>query len=926
MKKLFSFRSSAQNNEKGCGDAPVGSNGGSTDQGSRKSLNSSGNAKNLFSRPKTNEPRNQNTDPNSLLQRSRSFSSSSVFRGSVLGERTWNILVIVVVVVVMLKGSHDSSINTAHSTTPVPLRCGLARLAHVSNKVLDLYIDGEQDDGLKNSKTESSFVKSSSSNENAKGWRPPRVRSTGVASPTGVCGERVRSFSFREVKDACNQFPTRNLMRNELGCENKQELAGNVVERLSEVFPQEMRTKSWDFDVETPITVEDALVGYLNSHHDSNSDEVMQKTCLSDTISGTKRFCHGKDASCLQKLNHFLEDECTYIACMEEDDNELHRKVKEAEEKVLMLSKEHEQESIVQYCVPSVSELLQTIRDISEERRSLALDVLGQLQFRIAERTSAKEALRVAKAELDSQVQRLEKEKKELQLGLEKELDRRSSDWSSKLGKYHLEEQRLRERVRELAEQNVFLQREVSSLKGREVESISRMRHLEQQLKEMTESSQEAKKKNQDLQLTVSELQEQYQVADTYMDCMQRNYKNIENEKRELQKGVVRLQRTCSEQEKDYRWFAEGLNEELGRMDLSKNHDDHMHKLRVEQMRLTGMEQVLRREVETSRLEIESLRHENVNLLVHLWGAGSDGGSSSYKLDQELRDRLDSVQNQGLSLIHESNHLCEKLLDFIKQNKIQLVDNMPNVDNDLQLEARKHGLNGYFILELDVKMQNLSRGLENFTRSLKMVSLVLDEKPKLISEFQHRGETNGGSMKLISQSLEEDVNLRLEETLVTSLLREKLLTKQLELDQLQAELATTVAGREILKHEVQVALDALSCMSLKMKDLELQMLQKDESIKQLRSELQECTKELTFTKDVLPKVSKERDVMWEEVKQYSEKNMLLNSELKLLKKEKETLEEDILMKEGQITILKDSLGNKPFNIFYKPNSRPELAE
>ncbi|KAK9081763.1 hypothetical protein Syun_031209 [Stephania yunnanensis] len=702
-----------------------------------------------------------------------------------------------------------SSESTSHSTTPVPLRCGSARLAHVSNKVLDLYIDGEQHEDRRNLKPKTSSFKTSSANENVKGWRPPRVRSTAPGSPTGLSEERPRSKSFREVKET--HFSTRNLMRNKLGHENPQELAKSVVERLSE-------------------------------------------------------------------------------------------------------------ESVTQDSGFSVSELLQTIRDLSEERKQLALDVLAQLHFRIAERTSSKEALRFARDEFDSRAQRSEKEKNELRLVLEKELDRRSNDSSFKLGKCHLEEQRLRDRVRELAEQNVSLQREVSSLKGREVESSSRTVHLEQQLKEMTDRLQEANKENQDLQQSVSELQEQYKGAATDMDCMRSSYKNKENENRELQKVVVRLQRTCSEQEKSINGLRQGLNEEIGKMSPTGNHDDHMHKLQMEQMRLTGVEQVLRKEVETYRIELESLRHENINLLGRLQSIGSDGGSSFYKLDQELHARVDYLQNQGLSLMNESKLLCEKLLEFIKQNRNQLTDNVPSVDNDTQ-EARRNGLNGYFMLESDMKIQNLKKGLENLTRSLKMGSAVLNEKAKLISEFQSQCTPNDGSRKLTGQASEVDVDLRLkEEILVTSLLREKQFSKQLEVDQLQAELATTVMGQEILRHEVQGALDALSCVSHKMKDLELQMLRKDESIKQLRNDLQECSKELIFTKDILGKVSEERDLMWEKVKKYSEENMLLKSELKSEKKKKEELEEQVLVKDGQLAMLTESLRNEPFSILYQPDS------
>lgn len=82
-------------------------------------------------------------------------------------------------------------------------------------------------------------------------------------------------------------------------------------------------------------------------------------------------------------------------------------------------------------------------------------------------------------------------------------------------------------------------------------------------------------------------------------------------------------------------------------------------------------------------------------------------------------------------------------------------------------------------------------------------------------------------------------------------------------------------------------------------------------------------KEITVVKGILLKVSQERDMLWEEVKHYSENNMLLNSENNLLKKKIETLDEDILLKEGQITILKDTLG-KPIDLLSSPGSTREF--
>ncbi|KAF3644593.1 hypothetical protein FXO37_21375 [Capsicum annuum] len=142
----------------------------------------------------------------------------------------------------------------------------------------------------------------------------------------------------------------------------------------------------------------------------------------------------------------------------------------------------------------------------------------------------------------------------------------------------------------------------------------------------------------------------------------------------------------------------------------------------------------------------------------------------------------------------------------------------------------------------------------------------------------------------------------------------------MDIKQLQADLAVTIRGNEILKYKVQNVLVALSHASPKLKYLELQ----DENINQSTNDLQECMKELGIVKAILPKVFQEREFMWEEVKSYSEINMLLNYKINMLKKKVDTLDEDFLMKKGQITILKDSIG-KPFDLLASPDYLLELC-
>lgn len=79
---------------------------------------------------------------------------------------------------------------------------------------------------------------------------------------------------------------------------------------------------------------------------------------------------------------------------------------------------------------------------------------------------------------------------------------------------------------------------------------------------------------------------------------------------------------------------------------------------------------------------------------------------------------------------------------------------------------------------------------------------------------------------LVKHSFYTQEKLRSElraEVLLTSLLRERLYSKELDIEQLQAEQGASVRGNDILRCEVQNALDTVSCVTHKMKDLEIQV-------------------------------------------------------------------------------------------------------
>ncbi|PHU01655.1 hypothetical protein BC332_31442 [Capsicum chinense] len=173
--------------------------------------------------------------------------------------------------------------------------------------------------------------------------------------------------------------------------------------------------------------------------------------------------------------------------------------------------------------------------------------------------------------------------------------------------------------------------------------------------------------------------------------------------------------------------------------------------------------------------------------------------------------------------------------------------------------------------------------LDDLSKRIEQVSEENQNLRQKLTQLQAEYRVNQDNRDYVRENYQEKVKELKSETLLTTVLREKLYSKEMDIKQLQADLAATIRGNNILKREVQNALDALCCATPNLNYLELQ----DENINQLTNDLQECMKELGIVKGILPKVFQERDFMWEEVKSYSEMNMLLNYEINILKKKGE---------------------------------------
>ncbi|XP_056862328.1 uncharacterized protein LOC130510014 [Raphanus sativus] len=397
-------------------------------------------------------------------------------------------------------------------------------------------------------------------------------------------------------------------------------------------------------------------------------------------------------------------------------EGELEKKYKEAEKRVNLLSQEQKLLSDSDFDVSSL---------VDDERVGLALEVLTLLRSQIDERASAKEEIKRAKTVSELHIKRLEKEKNELQFELEKEIDRRSVEWTSKLESFQMEEKRLRERVRELPEHNVSLQREVSTFHEKETERIVMMRNMEEKFNELSETAEERHQENVYLTQNLSKLQESYTGATEEIDYVRREFEEKEMECKVLHKSVTRLLRTCGEQEKT----IQGLRDSFSEEPKKQPSEDMVKKLQMEQIRLTGVEFSLRKEVESMKLEADSLRVENACLR-------SYDTMTSFKLDNEMKMCVCLLQDQGVLMLSESTQLCYKLLKFIKE---RLSEEMVN------------GLSEQFLIESEMNVHGIRCGTESLKRSLQTVNSLLLEKANEIasnSESTMSSEQNNQTVEV----------------------------------------------------------------------------------------------------------------------------------------------------------------------------------
>ncbi|KAJ1297366.1 hypothetical protein BS78_01G370000 [Paspalum vaginatum] len=787
--------------------------------------------------------------------------------------------------------SRWQSCSTGHSpvNSPVALKCRPARLTS-KNEVLDLYIDGGQEViNRLNEKQNNKFPIRSTAPYLGRG-RPPRPHSTVPPSPK--CKEIIENpsnidtdawhsqLAHEGMKGACKVASMYHEGGHDAG------LFEASLEKLS--YFEECRSQS-------TTSVDDI---YEDLQDVQPPSPFFYSTSRDPISSATSKYF--ADDDCYHGQYHSIRD----FNLEHETDEKLLRRAKEVDACLV----ENSKLKALSDKRFSSNEMSQVIQCLIEDRKTLASELSSQIKSRLTERFAAKEQYNISKLELETRARRLEREKIDVKSTLERELDRRSNDWSVKMERFQSEEQRLQERVRELAEQNVLFQRETTLLESYKVDASSRIESLLLQNKDLNNELQKVKEDHDNAHSSLVQLQGDLTRAIQERDRIREFLKEKEEGTKALHKIIARLQRTSIEQEKTINSLRQGFSAELEKRASGNN--DILNRLQMELVRLTGVEQNLRSEIQSCTLEMESLRQENVALFNRLEKSQDEVNFSTIRLDQELHARVDNLQTQGLSLLDDTSQLCAKLLELIKSKKGK---NSRDVD-------------ALVAIEYTLKYQSMQGGIANLRQRLHAIKSLLTEK----QNEEEIGRSAGGGQEKLSR---DDIEIKLrEEAMITKILKEKLLSKELDIEQLQSELAASVRVQEVLQNEIHRVQDELCCLTHKSKQLEVQVSNKGEIINQVVLDYQESAKQLTALRSTLKTVSDERDISWQESKQLRRTISGLQNEVASLKQKIRALDEDlqlkeseILLREGEISILRDSI-DKPFGIICSPRSMKQFGK
>ncbi|KAJ7519920.1 hypothetical protein O6H91_20G060200 [Diphasiastrum complanatum] len=549
-----------------------------------------------------------------------------------------------------------------------------------------------------------------------------------------------------------------------------------------------------------------------------------------------------------------------------------------------------------------------TIKELQEAKRSLALEVAAELRQRIAERDSAKRMMGFIKTAVDSYVKVSEREKQELQSGLEKELESK-----------HVENTELRERIKKLEEEKAGLQIELTSVSSQDNVLGEKVRNFELLMKGHRKRVEEAEKTILHLRQASVYAQKRHKEVEEELQALRKSNQEREGENHVLRRSLSRLQQLCQDHENNKKQVAyQCLNKSPSDGDYFK----HWNKTQLQQelLRLSRIEKTLQGELYASRLEANTLSCQLKSLEEKLRSKEGDACISKSNIENSF------FKSQTLALQSENSRWLQAALN--DENRSTEAFETSKVSQSLQfgVEGAKL-LNEMLDAELfDSRAESCTReeAVEDRYQIIGYARKSLDTESELFQQHTERneelvrhcnaknhktlyspkqpkekieGQTSQVDLEQANGNLEEfRRGNRVQETKL-ELLREKLTSKEVELELLKEKCKALSQCRGVVQSENTQLQSVLINVNKRVAQLENKLREKEEKIVSLEELKEESLLEIL-------RLRKERDDMQKQAEDLGREALRMSAQVEVLRRKANQLEEDVLLKEGQISILK----------------------
>ncbi|KAH7441919.1 hypothetical protein KP509_03G062200 [Ceratopteris richardii] len=491
-----------------------------------------------------------------------------------------------------------------------------------------------------------------------------------------------------------------------------------------------------------------------------------------------------------------------------------------------------------------------------DENRDLALEMAVELRARLSERSNAEQTLKRVRLDLQNKIKSMEREIEEMKARLQEQVEESEVEWASKYEKVKAKEKRLGERLKQVLEEKFELQREVSLLTQKKNVLVEELRECQESTNSFKEKAEDSTREVTRLRRLLEEATSRSNDKDEKASGRQplmasdsegwrkdgakvtiRRYRDKERELMESQRAVGKLQKICREQEKTIAGLRFAVTEQTN---ATGERGEFFVKLQRELVRLTGVEQGLRTEVEGFKAQALAAKRENANLREKV-------GIMVKKLDNLDRE-LEQEDNAFVCRGNNGSIISVEPDEEVGAAATVRVEELESPENgDVRHESFSN--------------QQIIRSSESLNHSMAIVPLKAKEAA------------------VVHDPIISELELCYEE--------------KEELEMLRGVVQKLSQTRVRLQEEACNLHNALSLTNRRVQELELQLENKE-------GELGDMQKQLSRVRGQRENLQKEADFMGREA-------IRLTTQVDQLQRRLEQLDEDVMVKDGQLCILRKAL-------------------